>query len=259
MDNSQIKETLKNYYAESAPAPSTKAKEAAVVAVEQIAGSQRFYGTTPTSFWRFTIGQLRFIDLRIWAVQLAVLVSMFAIVLSYGSYDGSAPVVMAAAILSVAIAIPTACKSFECKVSELEYSCMHNCMQVLASRLILFGLADVFWVTASVIAIPTLTGIDAMRIFLYAATPFFCFCAVCLYAARVTRGNSTVACLTSAVIAVLALWGVSMVFPHWYTELSLLMWAIALVIAVALAVYEGRRLMAQVTSGLVAKTANYAL
>lgn len=64
-----------------------------------------------------------------------------------------------------------------------------SCVQVLASRLLLFGLADVLWITLAVAAVPTLAGIDALRVLLYACTPFFCSCATCFYAARRLRAT----------------------------------------------------------------------
>lgn len=255
MNSAQIKEALRDYYTCGIPAPDEAAKDSTIKLIESSAATQcRRSEPERVPFWRFVMGQLRFIPYSSWALQIAVLAVMFAIVLRFGTYDGSALVIMAAAVISVAVAIPAAFRSFECHVSELEYACMHDSMQVLASRLILFGLADVLWVTVAIFVIPSLSGIGALRIFLYAATPFFCFCAVCFYAARLTRGNPSVACVTAAVIAVLALWGVSTVLPQWYTNLSLLTWAAAFAVAVALAAYEAKRLFGQVAEGFVPKT-----
>lgn len=247
-----LKDLLKDYYAESAPAPDDSAREQTVLLAEKASsGLQRLQKTERIPFWRFVIGQLRFISHWSWALQIALLACMIVLTNEYGNRGSETLIVMSAAVLSVAIGIPSVFKSFESHVSELEYSCRFNCMQVLASRLVLFGLADVLWITIAVATLPSLAGVDAMRIFLYASTPFFGFCAFCFYIARITRGKSSAACFASAIVIILALWGSNALFSHWYANMSMLTWTIALILAIALAAYEVRRLIAQVAIGLV--------
>ena len=166
---------------------------------------------------------------------------------------------MAASALSVAIAAPSVFKSFETRVCEMEYSCRFSCVQVLASRLLLFGLADVLWITLAVAAVPTLAGIDALRVLLYACTPFFCSCAACFYAARRLPGNSLVASVAPAMSVLAALWLLSTAFPLWYEGASLAVWVAALMASMALAALEASRLMRCVSGGLSPRLSKAAL
>lgn len=261
--NTWLKNEIKNYYAESTSIIDAHAKELTIRLVEESAAKRQRWRSIPSDiahipFWRFTLEQLKFIQPRIWILQLIVLVGMFASVIGCGTREGGMPIVMSAAVLSVVLGIPGALKSFEYRVSELEYSCMHNCMQVLTARLVLFGLADVLWITLAVATIPSLTGVDGLRVFLYAATPFFCCCAVSFYTARITRGDSQVVCLAAAGLSVLALWGLSVALPHWYTNLSLATWITAFGCAVALATHEAHRLMGQVADGFLPRASESA-
>lgn len=264
MINSRLKNALKDHYASNVPAIDAGAKELTIRLVEESATKwQCCRAVSHIPFWRFTLEQLMFIHPSVWMLQLVFLIGMFALIIGGGEYsltrEGRVTVIMSTAVLSVALGIPNALKSFEYRISELESSCMHNCVQVLAARLALFGLADVLWITLAVAIIPSLTGIEALRVFLYAATPFFCFCAVGFYVARITRGGSQTACIISAGLSILALWGLNAIFPHWYASLSVATWIMAFVCSVALATHEVRSLMSQIAEGLSLQTPNTVL
>ena len=123
----------------------------------------------------------------------------------------------------------------------------------------LFGLADVLWITLVVAAVPTLAGIDALRALLYACTPFFCSCAACFYAARRLPGNSLVASVAPAMSVLAALWLLSTAFPLWYEGASLAVWVAALMASMALAALEASRLMRCVSGGLSPRLSKAAL
>ena len=190
MNDSKLKDALRSYYAADAASPDASARKRTLLLVEAEA-ARACGGTREADYiplWRFVASQARFVRPWAWMLQIALLACMLVLVGEIGPHSGSPIVVMAASALSVAIAAPSVFKSFETRVCEMEYSCRFSCVQVLASRLLLFGLADVLWITLAVAAVPTLAGIDALRVLLYACTPFFCSCAACFYALAAEHG-----------------------------------------------------------------------
>ncbi len=244
-----MKERLKAYY-ESTDAPIDEGEKARVVTMvsKEAAGLSTCDAFDAVPFWRFLVGQLRFVNPLAWVAQVALLAGMLLIVGTFSASESSMLVVMVAAVLSVAMAIPSVFRSFEDNVAELEASCRYDSAQVLISRLVLFGLADVLWMSLAAWLVPTLTNGDPFRVFLYAATPFFAFCAICLYLSRLTRGRCAKACTAAACCVVVVLWVAKSIFPHWYSETSMLVWSVALMVSLVLAIYEARRLIAQVAA-----------
>ncbi|MEC4293969.1 hypothetical protein [Adlercreutzia shanghongiae] len=245
--NVALKESLRAHYKRTA-APVDEAEKARVAAMVRGEAARWSSGMSVDGalFWRFVVGQLRFVSPVAWAMQVALLAGMLAVTGILHGSSSSMLVVMASAVLSVAFAVPSVFKSFEHDVAELEASCRHDSAQVLASRLVLFGLADVLWMSAAVWLVPTLAGEEPFRIFLYAATPFFAFCAICFHLSRMMRGRCVKACAVAAACALAALWGAGAIVPHWYAEMSMAVWVLALAAALALAVHEARRLVLQV-------------
>ena len=208
-------------------------------------------------FWRFIIGQLRFVSPLAWVAQIALLVGMLLIVSAYGRSDSIMLVVMTAAVLSVAIAIPSVFKSSESNVAELEASCHHKSAQVLVSRFILFGLGDVLWMTLVVWLVPAIAGGDPFKVFLYAATPFFAFCSLSFYLSRITNGRCVKACFAATACVIATIWGSNELFPLWYANASLVVWSLALLAALMLAAYEAHKLVSHVASNSAAQCTSF--
>ncbi len=246
-----LEERLRRHYASTADAVDEAQREHVVRLVAAEAARAAEAPSAPgVPLWRFALGQMRFVSPAAWALQLALLGALLCVAGAFGFSEDAMPIVMSAAVLSVAIAVPPVFKSFDFHVDELEYACRHNCMQVLCSRLLLFGLADVLWLSAVVALAPSFAGSDPFRIFLYACTPYFASCAAVFHVARLRRRGVALACVVAALAIVAAIWGAGIAFPRWYADVSVLAWTAALACAVALAAYEARRLVVQVASGM---------
>lgn len=247
--SASLKENLRIYY-KNTDAAIDKNEKARVVAMasKEAAGLSTCDDFDAVPLWRFVVGQLHFVNPLAWLAQVTLLAGMLLIVGAFGASESSMLVVMAAAVLSVAMAIPSVFRSFEDNVAELEASCRYGSAQVLISRFVLFGLADVLWMSIAAWLVPTLTNGDPFRVFLYAATPFFAFCAICFYLSRLTRGNCAKACTVAACCVIVALWVTKSMLPHWYSETSILVWSVTLMVSIVLAIYEARRLVAQIAT-----------
>lgn len=252
-----IEDELKRFYASGAPSIDTSKK---LQVVELVAREARKTSLAPTyeamSFRRFVLAQMRFINPVCWALQIALVACVLIVGGTYRSPEAQAPLIMTFAVLTVAIAIPPVFKSIESKTSELELACRFNCAQVLASRLIIFGLADVLWFSIVIAIMPAFAESDPFGIFLYAATPFFLFCALSFYLAQVAKERVVKATVAAAAIAIIALWQSIGLVPHWYSELSWTTWVIALIFAVALAAFELRRLVGDMSFAVSPGTAH---
>ena len=254
-----IKDELKRFYAEDIPSvdPTRKWQVVELVARETQKADCAPASAT-MSFRKFVLTQMRFINPACWALQVALIICVLIASDAYRASEIQAPLVMTFALLTVAIAIPSVFKSFESRTFELELACRFNCAQVLAARLIIFGLADVLWFSIIIAVMPSFAGSDPFSVFLYASTPFFLFCALCFYLARVANKHVTRATLAAVAISVIVLWQSIGLFPHWYSSLSWATWVGAFIFAIALAAFELRRLIGDVSFAITSGCAHNA-
>ena len=156
IDMTNIEDELKRFYAENTPPIDPDEKHRVV---EMVARASQKDSSAPTaesiSFRRFVLTQVRFINPICWILQIALIACVLITGDIYKASEIQAPLVMTFAMLTVVIAIPSAFKSFESKTAELELACRFNSAQVLASRLIIFGLADVLWFSIIIAAMPS--------------------------------------------------------------------------------------------------------
>ena len=156
-----IEDELKRFYAENTPPIDPDEKHRVV---EMVARASQKDSSAPTaesiSFRRFVLTQVRFINPICWILQIALIACVLITGDIYKASEIQAPLVMTFAMLTVVIAIPSAFKSFESKTAELELACRFNSAQVLASRLIIFGLADVLWFSIIIAAMPSFATSD---------------------------------------------------------------------------------------------------
>lgn len=249
-----IEDELKRFYAKDIPPVDSARKRQVVELVAQEAQKADYaQASTAMSFRKFVFTQMRFINPVCWVLQIALIACVLVAGDTYRSSEIQAPLIMTFALLTVAIAIPSVFKSFESRTSELELACKFNCAQVLAARLIIFGLADVLWLSIIIAVMPSFAGSDPFSVFLYASTPFFLFCALCFYLARVANKHVTRATIAVVAISIIVLWQSIGLFPYWYSSLSWTTWVGALIFAIALAAFELRRLISDasfaITSG----------
>lgn len=250
----RMEDEVRRFYAEDAPPadPATKRQVIKMVAREAQKES-RTSAIEAMPFWRFTLTQMRFINPVCWVLQIALVACVLIAGSECRTWNVQAPLVMTFAVLTVAVAIPSLFKSLESRTSELELACRFDCAQVLAARLIIFGLADVLWLSIVVAVMPSFAQSDPFGIFLYASTPFFAFCALCFYLARVANRHVAKATIAAATVAVVALWQSTDLLPCWYSELSWGTWLAALACAVALAAFELRRLVGDMSFAVVGR------
>lgn len=242
-----IEDELKRFYADDVPSVDASKKLQAIELVARESQRMAFIPICkPMSFCRFVLTQMRFISPLCWVLQIALIVCVLIAGNVYRTSEIQIPLTMTFAVLTVAIAIPSVFKSLESKSSELEFACRFNCTQVLASRLIIFGLGDVLWFSIVIAEMPSFMSSDSFSVFLYTSAPFFLFCALCFYLARVTKEHVAKATVASAVIAIAILWQSIGLLPRWYSELSWAVWIIALLFAIALAAFELRCLIGSI-------------
>ena len=249
-----IEEELKRFYAKDIPpVDSAKKRQVVELVAQEAQKADSAQASTEMSFRKFVFTQMRFINPVCWVLQIALIACVLIAGDTYRTSEIQAPLIVTFALLTVAIAIPSVFKSFESRTSELELACRFNCAQVLAARLIIFGLADVLWFSIIIAVMPSFAGSDPFSVFLYASTPFFLFCALCFYLARVANKHVTRATIAAVAILIIVLWQSIGLFPYWYSSLSWVTWVGALIFAIALAAFELRRLIGDASFVVVAR------
>lgn len=260
----EIEEKLKTYYRESAPQIDAEAKQGTLIFVAEVAGQQaeenarlveELVISNPVTeersgFWRFAFGQLRFIRIRTWIMQLALIALMLLISLSGITPASLVPVVSCLIMLSVLICMPEVFKSFEENVAELEFASKFNCVQVLTARMALFGMSDIVWLSVAIFVVPTLSGCDAFQIMLFSCIPFFLSCGGCFWIVRVRPQNMVASC-TLLIVLLIAANCLAWVFsPYWHGLISSAVWAGLLILSIAFAAYEISRVLRDASTGL---------
>lgn len=220
-----------------------------VLAHEKSSGSLRLTSER-TGFIKFTLGQVRFMSMKVWIFQLLLIVALIGI-----SFSGLAsmvilPLVACLSLLAVLVCIPEVFKSFDTGVAELEYASQFDCTQVLAARAAILGAADIVWFTVAICIVPAVAGCDAIQMALSACIPFFLACGGCFWIVRLRPQNVTLTCSLLVVILIAACGVAWLLWPLWYTSVSALAWLVILMLSLGFAAFEGYRVFREASQGL---------
>lgn len=190
------------------------------------AGSQRL------GFAAFVAAQVGFVPAWTWVAQVAIVAVMCLVAFVGGDADAAKISVGILSAATVLVGVPTMHASKLHGVAELEYSCPNNAASVMVARLIVLGCSSALAVLLMVAATAAFLDLGAFAVSLWAAPPFFCSCAGCLFALRkAVPPTATAICVVWAVSCSAALMAFSNVFPEMYAEASLSVWAGAAALA----------------------------
>lgn len=265
--NESLEDQLRDYFARTDLSAREGAKEQVICALAQeaergslqVQAQERHTQEQPLSLVRFALGQVRFIHVRTWILQLLVLGILLALSTVEGAVRGVDLLMVAFALCTVALDVPELFRSYETGIAELEYSCRFNFTQVLSVRMMLLGIADVVWLSIAIALVPALTGCDPLSVFFYACVPFFVACGGCFMIARKYPMNASVACLLFSVAIFVIAWATQQLIPGFYAGLSYAAWSVILAIALGFAIYEITRAFREVAQGLNSASTHHAI
>lgn len=181
----------------------------------------------------FVASQVAFIPAWVWVLQLAIVGLMAWLAASWGDVTQTWTAVGVLSAVSVLVCVPTVRANVSCGMAELEYSCRHNAVQVLAARLIVLGCSCSLCVGLMVAFSSALTETGPLSVALWSCPPYFCSCAGVLALSRRVVDDYSFACLAwIACVCALSLF-VSADYPVIYGGVSMGFWAAASGLALA--------------------------
>ena len=190
-------------------------------------------------FAAFIAAQVGFIPVWTWAAQVAIVAVMCVVAIAGGDVDVAKLTVGILSAATVLVGIPTIHASKLHGVAELEYSCPNNAASVMVARLIVLGCSSALAVAFMVAVTAAYLDLGTFAVALWAAPPFFCSCAGCLFVLRKAAPSTGAAlCVVWSAACSTVLMALSAIFSEMYAEASLAVWAGAAAAALAWLVRE---------------------
>lgn len=172
--------TLRNY--PSFPVDPTHLEETIIGATAEL---RQVQVGRKTNFLEFYKIQLRFISLKVWAVQLLIIMGMGIFLHSFLQHsDSNIQLGMMASItapLLVIAGLKTMTRSLNCHMLEIELSTYHLLEKLTIVRMSLLGMVDLIWLTLLGVLLSLWTGIEILDLFFYLLVPFNLACFGCLW------------------------------------------------------------------------------
>lgn len=176
----------------------------------------------------FVASQVRYIPVRTWAAQAAIVVLMCMLAYVAGDVGSTKVSVGILSAIAVLVGVPTVQASKLYQVAELEYACRHNAASVMVARMIVLGCSSALAVAFMVGATAPTVDASAFDVALWACPPFFLSCAGSLMALRKAHPSSaTTLCVAWTAACCALLLTLASVFPDLYADTSLASWALA--------------------------------
>lgn len=182
-----------------------------------------------TGFWIFLTDIFRHIGLRLWGMQLIMLLFVCAGLLSVPNAPNAVPIFTPLFILAC---IPSLFQNQSYGMCEIEAATRASGAQIVLAKLILAGAADLICLSITVVTAAAARDFSAniIQLILYAVVPLLACTVITLWCIRKCKRNamqiSILVCLTSSMAAVC--------FAHWMPKLyvlsSLGLWFITLII-----------------------------
>lgn len=194
------------------------------------------------SFLELLVGQIKYISPYLWGIQAALLLIISGFLFaSNGTHNADQSIIVILSMASPIIAlvvIPELAKSFNHHMWEMESACKFNLQKLVAIRLILIGVIDLFIITIIIIITSIVYELNLLNIILYILVPFNLASSVYLFILRKLRGKAaTMTCLAAGVFIAS---GVRLLVLHseFYTWASTFIWTVLFLCSTIVLVYE---------------------
>lgn len=197
------------------------------------------FGRRVTTYVAFVAGQARFMGVRSWLLQVAV-VALVALVAWIDPFGTTGLFACLAGTAIAACGMPDVLASRMYGLVELERSCMFDARSVASARMVVLACANAvaLFVLSCLIAGDGGTALTVAQIF----APYFITVGGCLAAARrMSALGALVASMAWASIVVAVAYVAAVKLPWVYELASWWIWAVVVVAAIAWALFEVRR------------------
>lgn len=181
-----------------------------------------------TGFWIFLTDIFRHVGLRLWGMQLIMLLFVCAGLLAVPNAPNAVPIFTPLFILAC---IPSLFQNQSYGMCEIEAATRASGAQIVLAKLTLAGAADLICLSITIVMVAATEDFSAniVQLILYAVVPLLACIVVTLWCIRKCKRNamqiSVLVCLASSMAAIcLAHW-----MPKLYVLSSLGLWFIALI------------------------------
>lgn len=217
---------------------------AMAVAMKEAASQEKACGARPANdaceALAFAASQASFVDVRIWAVQ-AALVAAMATTCLFGDERLISIAASALGAIAAISGLPAVLAAKAFGTAELEYACRFDCRAAAFARMLSVGAAQATALLLSAFVLPALAQADAFSVLMQASAPFFATCAGALFVARKASCDTALplACLWGALVLAVSIVAFTAT-PGLYTAISAWAWGAASLAAFAFALVEAR-------------------
>lgn len=174
------------------------------------------------SYYEFVLGQFRLIRKRWWFFQIVLLVFLWLILISVKDDAYVQRSLGIIASLFVILIIPELWKNRTCQSMEIESSAYFSLRQIYATRMLLFGLADILFLSVFMgisISVLHFNMLDLLIQFLFPMTITACICFHTLCCKRLNETAAVALC-----IAWSSVWLFIVLNDSVYTRITIPIW-----------------------------------
>lgn len=182
-----------------------------------------------TGFWTFLADVFRHIDLRLWGMQILILIFVCAGVLSVPNVPNTIPLFTPLFILA---SIPSLFRNQIYGMCEIEAATRASTAQIILAKLVLVGAADLvsLSITLALASVAVNFSTNMVQLILFAVVPFLACMTVTLGCIRKCKRNalqmSIIVCLGTSIFA----GGLAHWVPRIYELSALGLWIVAFMI-----------------------------
>lgn len=141
--------------------------------------NEGIFGERKLSWFAFLYGQSKFIQKRWWVLQGVVLLLIWMLLSDFESRENVLRIIPAMATIFAVLIIPEMWKNRRCSAVEIEKTTFYSLRQILAARMLLFGIVDVAMMTVFFGIVLGTIQIEVYKIIINFLIPFNVSCCIC--------------------------------------------------------------------------------
>ena len=149
--------------------------------------NEEIFGEGKLSSFEFLYGQSKFIQKRWWVLQGAVLFLIWILLSDFESRENVLRMLPSMATIFAVLIIPEMWKNRRFSTVEIEKTTFYSLRQIMAARMLLFGIVDVAMMTIFLGIVSNTIQIEVYKIIIDFLIPFNVSCCICfrlLYSKR---------------------------------------------------------------------------
>ncbi len=249
-----IENALKTLYESAPPAPDKSIKEQTIHKATAVMNKLSFVDAD-MSFGEFFLSQIKFIRKKVWVGQFMALLFCTAVIFKSSGSVHSISLISALIPLIFIFGVSELSRAFQYKTAEMEMSTPFTLNQVMLSRLIILGLADVLVLTCIIAMTAVFFPISLFRILMYLCVPFLITSFGCLCILNyIHTKECNYYCIALGVLIMAGSFALSEIAPSVYEASLISGWFILFAISLLCTAVEIKLLLKSCTKNIIYKS-----